>query len=158
LPARFDATLLLLMGCAVLLAMVAAGFWLLRRRLGSRASAARDLCASLDSYLDALVGQQAHQFDADRLWAQLERARTLHRQHFPELYAEMLELAKVHADVTTVLLQGHMRRHGAPTQWDDEEAKAQLEELQQRTAAAVLQSKRRCRTLAQLYADSQYPD
>ena len=155
----FDATLLTLLGCLLLVLLGLAGFLLLRRRAGgARESAAHELCKMLDHYLDSLTVPEARQFDADRLWARLEQARLIHRAHFRELYTEMLELAKVHGELTSVLLDGHMRRHGAPTtQWDNAEGQAQLEELQQRAASAVLQLKRRCRALAHLYADSQSP-
>jgi len=152
---EFDASLLILSGCLVLLLLLWAGFLLLRRRAGGgRESAARDLCAMLDGYLDIMTAEQASRFDTERLWTQLERARLIHREHFPELYAEMLELAKVHSELTTALLDVHMRRHGAPTAWNEEQAQARLEDLQQQAAAAVLLLKRRCRSLAHLYAEA----
>ena len=155
MPPKSDMFLLILTALALLLLIGVAAVLLLRRRAGGRQAAARDMCTMLDSYLDTLVEQQARPFDAERLWDRLEQARALHREHFPELYSEMLELARVHGELTSVLLEEHMRRHGAPTQSDLEQANSRLEDLQQRAAEAVLRLKRRCRMLAQVDADSQ---
>jgi LPXTG-motif cell wall-anchored protein len=103
-PLRFDTDLLVLMGAALALLIGLGGFLWWRRRAVGREAAARDLCDVLDSYLDSLVAQPAPRFDAERLWDRLERARSLHRQHFPELYSEMLELTRVHGELTSALL------------------------------------------------------
>ena len=157
MPLDYDATMPILLAGLVVVLLACAGFLLLRKRAGNRETAARDLCAMLDGYLDSLIAQEAGRFDTERLWARLEQARIIHRMHFPELYAEMLELARVHGDLTSVLLEGHLRRHGAQAPGDPQQGQAQLEDLQQRAAAAVLHLKRRCRSLAYLYADSQRP-
>lgn len=142
--------LLLALGAAALVLWAA---WATRRRGRGRAAAACSLCGLLDSYLDSMARQQAAEFDADALWSRLEQARALQRTHFPELFAEMMEVSKTHGEVTELLLRGHMERHGAPTNWSTLEAPERLSAAHGRVAATVRVLQVRCRTLAGLRDD-----
>jgi hypothetical protein len=98
--------------------------------------------------------QQAGEFDAEALWARLEQARAAQRAHFPELFAEMMEVSKTHGELTELLLRSHMERHGAPTNWSALEAPEQLAAAHARVAATVRLLQARCRTLAGVRPDS----
>lgn len=134
----------------------AAVFWWRRRGL-RRVPTARALCGLLDRYLDGLALQQAERFDSDALWNTLEQARALQREHFPELYVEMMELSGAHRVLTELLLQGHMERHGAPTNWSALEAPAQLAAAHARVDAAVRVLQARSRELAGIHGNGERP-
>ncbi|MBA2673245.1 hypothetical protein, partial [Ramlibacter sp.] len=127
--------LLLSLGAAALGAVVFA--WAIRGRNSGRAAAGRSLCGLLDSYLDGMALQQAAEFDAQTLWGKLEQARAVQRAHFPELFAEMMDVSRTHGELTELLLRGHMERHGAPTNWSALEAPQQLAAALARVAATV---------------------
>ncbi len=137
--------LLLVLGAAVL--GVVALAWAFRGRGAGRAAAGRSLCGLLDSYLDGMALQQAAEFDAQALWGKLEQARAVQRAHFPELFAEMMEVSRTQGELTELLLRGHMERHGAPTNWSALEAPQQLAAAHARVAATVHLLQARCRTL-----------
>jgi hypothetical protein len=142
---------LLLVGAAAagLLLLLAAAFRLRSQQRG-RAGLALELCETLDAYLDDVDRVAPGRYDAEALWARLESARQLKRQHFPELFPEMLEVSKAHGELTQLLLKEHMERHGAPTGWDAAAEPEQRSQLEARLEQAVRKLQARCRTLAGL--------
>ena len=150
--------LLMLLAGALATSLLATGGWLLMRRRCGRGKPARELCGAVDRYLQRLRARQDAPFDPDALWKALEEVRRIQRASFPELYPELLEFTRAHAELTRLLLQEHMERHGVPTGWDGAGSEHKLQAPLQQLDAAARQLKLRCRGVAGLEADSQLPD
>ncbi len=130
--------------------LAAALLWHRRRSHGTQHAAARQLRARLADYLEMLNSPAATPPQAEAMWAVLEEVRQLQRAHFPQLYAEMLTLSRLHADLAACWLKTHMERHGAPTGWDTLEGPSQVAALQQQAREAVRLLDARCAVLARM--------
>lgn len=130
-------------------ALVAAALlWGLRRGRQGRAEAARQLRALLAEYLEMLSLPAPAPDQAEAMWSLLERVRQLQRSHFPQVYAEMLTLSRLHAELAANWLKMHMERHGAPTGWDTLGGASPLPALRRQARDAVRMLDERCASLA----------
>jgi hypothetical protein len=136
------------------LALAIAG-WAWRRRsrrskatTAGRADAAGALCKQLDLYVES-ISEPAHDIaDTDALWQRLDCARKIKRKHFPQLSAEMLELVRVHGEITTLVVRDHVERLGVSSDRAPLAPEGGYQSLRERARLLVEHLKRRCLALA----------